>query len=175
MSLISNIDEIKNNDVDGKNDEKENQLDRLKKYCSQLIFNKNIDQNKILETSQDIISLNSQETSQYVYKKCSNCIVIMKFLPDTKTNENRENVKNSSYAKFRANRLLVRSQVVTIIDIDKLKEIGEIENSYSIIKINYQTGQIVIPNRFDEDIDKICASGIHYFKTIDYAQQCILL
>ena len=117
-------------------------LDRLKEECKEYLNN-----------------------PEYVYKFCSDCIVIMQKLQDTITNENRINVRNQLYAKFRANKLFV----VKIINIDNMKYIDEIINNYYDIKIIYKCNEIVVPDKFDEDIDKVCSSGIHYFKSIDPA------
>ncbi len=36
-------------------------------------------------------------------------------------------------------------------------------------KIIYEKGKIVLPDRFDYNLNHICSNGIHYFKTIDAA------
>ena len=132
---------------------KRSHLDRLKEHCSQIIINFE-KKNKLLK-----------EKLQYVYKTCSRCIVIMKFLSDTRTNEKRKNVANPLYAKFRADKLFV----VAIINIHDFYNFATTLNNNYDIKTKYEVGQIVRPNFFDENIDKICSHGIHYFKTIDAA------
>ena len=119
-----------------------NNLDRLKHECKEYL-------NK----------------SEYVYKICSDHIVVMKKLQDTKTNENRNNVADSLYAKFRADKLFV----VKILNINNIESIKKIVNNNYKIKIIYKCDEIIIPDKFDENIDEVCSSGIHYFKTIDAA------
>ena len=126
------------------------ELDNLKRRCSELI----------IEHENNI-----QSGEQYVYKICSGHIVILKFLSDTKTNEERKDVINPSHAKFRADRLFV----VAIINIHNLQTFDEIRNNNFQLKIIYKINQIVIPDKFDLDIDNVCSSGIHYFRTIDTA------
>ena len=120
-----------------------NNLDRLKEECKEYL----------------------DDMDSYVYKICSDHIVVMKKLQDTRTNENRNNVANISYEKFRADKLFV----VKIINIDTMQSIKEIVNNNYKIKIIYKCDEIIIPNKFDENIDVVCSFGIHYFKTIDAA------
>lgn len=110
---------------------------------------------------------------EYVYKSCCensgpNYLVILEKLEDTLTNEARTGVVDATYAKFRA---------------DKLKVVGIIDTSYPdkkpamITHVNkdlgkslvYIVGQIVLPDHFDPDIDVVCATGIHYFKSLEAA------
>ena len=119
-----------------------NNLDKLKEECKEYL-----------------------DDSEYVYKICSNCIVVMKKLQDTRTNENRINVANSLYAKFRADKLYV----VKIINSNNMELIKEVTNNNYYIKITYKCDEIIVPDIFDENINEVCSSGIHYFKTIDAA------
>lgn len=101
------------------------------------------------------------------YKQCGGCIVQMKRTLETKDNEMRIGVKDKRYAKFRANKLMV------------LKIYNWIENcfEYSIphawcdIDIRYTVGEIVVSNGFCENINDICAQGIHYFNSL-FAAHC---
>jgi antitoxin component YwqK of YwqJK toxin-antitoxin module len=104
---------------------------------------------------------------EYVYKSCSkNWIVVFQKLSDTKTNESRSYVKNPMYAKFRANKLLV----VDIVHKFTNESIDRIENStYCKKKITYEKGKNVEISDFDEDLDEVCAPGIHYFKCREVA------
>lgn len=99
----------------------------------------------------------------YVYKSCNNCIVILKKLVDTITNESRE-VADANYAQFRANKLLV----VDIIDKSNInKKINSVKNTvYKKNIIKYKIGKIVCVDDFCQDLSIVCAPGIHYFKTI---------
>jgi antitoxin component YwqK of YwqJK toxin-antitoxin module len=103
----------------------------------------------------------------YVFKSCSiNWIVVLKKLQDTKTNESRYNVKNSMYAKFRANKLLV----VDIMHKFNDESIGKITNcSYEDKTITYKKCKTVEVSDFDENINNICTPGIHYFKSPEAA------
>ncbi len=79
------------------------------------------------------------------------------------TNENRIDVVDSNYAKFRANYL----KVVLIFDIDDPDiEYDSITNQVYNETV-YRKNQIIYPDKFDKDLEKVCSNGIHYFKTID--------
>jgi hypothetical protein len=95
---------------------------------------------------------------------------------DFKCNESRASVVNKDFAKFRSNGLLV----VSIFDLVLKVELNSIfhttitrngyYNGYYITE--YEVGLIVKPEYFDENLEKICAAGIHYFLTrtaaVDY-------
>ncbi len=108
----------------------------------------------------------------YVYKHCKAngsqqaVIIIMKKLEDTITNESKKDVADPNFAKFRASKL----EVYLIIDSnDPNIEYNEYVNlSFNLIT-NYKKGTVIHPNYFDNNLDEICSSGIHYFKTIDAA------
>lgn len=90
-------------------------------------------------------------------------VVIMSKTNKTKTNESRMNVFNDNCAKFRANRL----KVIKIVSIEQPEtQIGHIINKFGIKELKYEVGKIVCVDNYDEDINKICAAGIHYFKTL---------
>jgi hypothetical protein len=113
--------------------------------------------------------------SNYVFKLCENdsvkTIVILQKLKNTKTNESRKDIIDAKYAKFRADKLLV----VLIFDINN-PDI-EYESTMNFTKLFchplivtlYEKGNIINPDDFDVDLEKVCATGIHYFKTIDAA------
>jgi hypothetical protein len=115
------------------------------------------------------------ESSKYVFKYCkeysyinhkyNDTIIILQKLEDTLTNESRKDVVDEKYAKFRANKLLV----VLIFDINDLNI--EYESIINILQIKtiYKKGEIVFPDNFDKNLNKVCSNGIHYFKTIDAA------
>jgi hypothetical protein len=90
----------------------------------------------------------------------------MKKLPDTITNESRSKVINNLYAKFRVDKL----HVISIEDKDNNMKIDSIENScYKYNKILYQTGETVTVSDYDLDLDTVCTTGIHYFKSREAA------
>uniref|UniRef100_A0A6C0EAK5 Uncharacterized protein n=1 Tax=viral metagenome TaxID=1070528 RepID=A0A6C0EAK5_9ZZZZ len=109
-------------------------------------------------------------STDYRYKKCGNCIVILKPLPDTITNEERLHKSydnryripiNDKYAQYRGNKFYVEK----IIDIDTLEDVSQVVNSCYSKKIKYVVNQIV-ETIFDEEKHKVLGGGIHYFKNI---------
>jgi hypothetical protein len=56
---------------------------------------------------------------KYVYKTCGDFVVVLEKLEDTITNENRTNISqlgdNKLYAKYRANKLLVKKLYTSMI------------------------------------------------------------
>jgi hypothetical protein len=102
-----------------------------------------------------------------VYKQCRDrWIVIMKLLPDTRTNETRNNVRDAQYAKFRANKL----KVLVIFSIkNPSKRMRAIINEYAMTQIKYKVNKIVRPDAFDNNLNVVCGNGVHYFKSIDAA------
>lgn len=102
---------------------------------------------------------------ELVYKKClQTYIIVMKKLHDTITNESRTSVVNRDYAKFRANRL----EVLLIINLvnGSISE-QSVTNRFSDKTVCYTVGSIVKPDRFDTDLDSVCSSGIHYFRSLE--------
>jgi antitoxin component YwqK of YwqJK toxin-antitoxin module len=103
----------------------------------------------------------------YVFKSCStDWIVVLQKLPDTKTNESRSGIKDSMYAKVRANKLLV----VDIVHKLTGQITNEIVNSVHSDKIiTYKTNEVIEASDFDNNLDEICSTGIHYFKSVESA------
>lgn len=103
---------------------------------------------------------------KYVWKSCKrDWIIIMEKMNDTIKNETRL-VYNSDYAKYRANKL----KVICIFNkFDPNITLSEIENKYKNFIVNYIVGEVVYADSYDENINNICSSGIHYFKTIEPA------
>ncbi len=99
-----------------------------------------------------------------VYKACRNSIVTLKLLPDSVTNESREGVIDPLHAKFRTN----KAQVVSMIDPFTKEPITEDTSLYDS-RFTYEIGEIVKVTIFDNNINRVCASGIHYFKTYETA------
>jgi len=97
------------------------------------------------------------------YKACRKSIVTLELLDDSKTNEKRL-VVDKNYAKFRCD----KAKVVNIVNVktgEKMVEDVSIHNS----SFEYTLGEIVMPDYFNTDINKVCARGIHYFKTKEAA------
>lgn len=93
--------------------------------------------------------------------------IVMKKLPETTTNEQREDVVDADHAKFRASIL----QVELIVNIEDINDRpNQILNSHHAHKTMYTVGENIVPSHeFYDDIDKVCAGGISYFKTIEMA------
>uniref|UniRef100_A0A6C0ECH9 Uncharacterized protein n=1 Tax=viral metagenome TaxID=1070528 RepID=A0A6C0ECH9_9ZZZZ len=100
-----------------------------------------------------------------VYKKCKDSIVALKKLKDTITNESRKGIYNPLFAKFRADKL----KVIKIVDIVTLESLKCVNNYIYDKSIEYKLNKIVEEPDFDKNLDRICAKGIHYFKTLDPA------
>lgn len=112
-----------------------------------------------------------QSDKKYVYKGCNSglflpreWIVVMEKCKDTITSEERNDVVDEKYAKFRANELMV----IEIINVyDGTSRATHIINAsgYSDF-LKYEVGKIVKCDKFDSNIDKVCSGGIHYYKTL---------
>ncbi len=109
-------------------------------------------------------SFNITRTIMNVYKACQNSIVTLQLLPDSITNESRESVVDPLRAKFRTNKALVISMVNPFTK-ELITEDTSLYNSSFI----YRIGEIV-QTTFDDDINEVCAPGIHYFKTEETAR-----
>jgi len=97
------------------------------------------------------------------YKKASGeYIVKLQILG--KNNEKRENVSDPIHAKYRCSK-------VKVLDIFHWKT-GEKINSISGLcdpNFIYTLNQTIETN-FDEDLENVCSTGIHYFKTLEQAK-----
>jgi len=97
------------------------------------------------------------------YKACRNSIVTLELLVNSKTNEKRDGVVDYNYAKFRCD----KAKVINIVN----KKTGKtMKNDVSIIRLAfvYTLGEIVKAD-FNENLNEVCAMGIHYFKTKEAA------
>ena len=170
--------EISDQDQDQESNHK-NQLDCLKRR-----FKQNFD-DRVYKLCDDQLDCLKIVYKQYiddpdcVYKLCDDqWLVIMKKITNGKnkitiTNESRENVYDPLYAKFRANIL----DVVVIVSIKTMKTVKYLYHRYvdpnnrngHPISIMYNVGETVEPDKFDQDLEKVCSSGVHYFKTLDRA------
>lgn len=98
-----------------------------------------------------------------IYKACINSIVTMRLLPDSITNEERAGVTNPNFAKFRTNKV----KVVSIIDPNTMERKNK-ARSLCDSTFTYMVDSTIVVH-FNIDIDKVCSSGIHYFKTREAA------
>ena len=117
-----------------------------------------------------------------VFKRCGNYLIYLQKLPDiTITNENRESLKNVSkeqklHAKYRANKLLIlkiehlweKEKDEILITIDKIKN-----TIFPEKRLTYKVGEIIEELEFDENLEKICSQGIHYYLDKDTAKFCM--
>ncbi len=97
------------------------------------------------------------------FKRCDKYILELKIVEnETKTNEMRKGVVDNRFAKFRATCLLT----IRIYDIAKELFVNTIDHKCGPYHLTYQVGEIVRPNAFNTDLEKICTSGIHYFNSL---------
>lgn len=107
---------------------------------------------------------------QYVFKsagKKADFIVVLKKVIDTVTNEKRKGVINNMYAMFRGNIFFVEY----IVNKFQKKELETIESSsqYGGIRLNYNLSSIISEPKYDNEVNNICTTGIHYFKSLEAA------
>jgi len=113
---------------------------------------------------------------KYVYKYVNvdgtEWIIILEKIAGTeptKTNESRK-VVDKMYAKYRANKLLTK---VIFSKNDPSITTNEITNpSFCIFTcrwpaLTYRVDEIAYPDNFCENLDIVCASGIHYYRSIE--------
>ena len=96
-----------------------------------------------------------------IYKACKNSIVTLELLPDSLTNEDRTGVVNSDFAKFRTN----KAKVISIVNPETKEQLDRDYSMYDPTFV-YTVGEVIICE-FDSNINKVCSSGIHYFKTYE--------
>lgn len=109
------------------------------------------------------------DKSIYVYKSAGKgeyIVVLTINLSDTntKTNLKRSGVVNPDYAAFRCNKALV----VKIYNKTTKEEIKCITSNFDNI-FKYKKGEEVIEPNYDENINHICSTGIHFFLTEEAA------
>ncbi len=133
---------------------------------------------KSLEMMKYYEALKDYMNKGYVFKKCYGatkekyytCLVVLKKpLEDFKCNESRKDVVDKNFAKFRCNGLIT----VAIYDLINEEFIDLLEHDlmtcFGYKKIFYQVNKLSIPDLYDENLDIVCTSGIHYFLTLEAA------
>jgi hypothetical protein len=100
----------------------------------------------------------------YVYKISGTHLIILKRCPDTVTNESRRNVFDPKRAKFRGSKF----DVIEIIDLGDMTTKQSVQSSYKH-SFKYTAGEIVEPDKFNNDMDIVCTNGIHFFIDIETA------
>jgi hypothetical protein len=80
-------------------------------------------------------------------------------------NESRASVVNKEFAKFRCNGLLVVSifDLVLKVELNSIFHTTILTDGFLITE--YIVRSIVIPDRFNINLQTVCGSGIHYFLT----------
>jgi hypothetical protein len=107
------------------------------------------------------------ENNDFVYKSRDDWIIIMKKNDNTITNENRDDVVNSSHALFRGNKFFI----VKIFN----KYDPHITTSYvkqdglCLKNTKYIEGKSLSCDIYDYNLNNIHGEGIYYFKTIEPA------
>jgi hypothetical protein len=99
-----------------------------------------------------------------VYKSCGNYIVTLKIDPSNDNNLNRP-VYDKRYAKYRCRKAFVVK--IENKDIEN-QFLPSIESDLGLPPIIYKVGQWVETD-YDEDITKVCSSGIHFYTTREAA------
>jgi len=97
------------------------------------------------------------------YKSCRNSIVTLELLEDSRNNEERTNVVDDRYAKFRCD----EAKVISITNVETGEKM-EKDVSFYDDRFNYVLGEVV-KTWFSIRINMVCAGGIHYFKTEEAA------
>ena len=90
----------------------------------------------------------------------SEYIVILEIPSDAQTNLERKNVANSKYAKYRCSKALV----VDIEHKETKQKVDYVVSSY-INSFVYTLNEIIEDIYFDDNLEEVCAEGIHFFKT----------
>lgn len=98
--------------------------------------------------------------------KCENdkkWLIVMEKLRDTKTNEDRKDVKNSDFALFRASKL----KVIRFINIDDPDFKDKVVIDTNIRR--YVINRVITHSEYDPIIDNIESGGLYYYNTIEAA------
>src|SRR5579872_6888228 len=136
-------------------------INRFKDNNSDNIINKAREYFKDLLQNCEKFIVNT-ERHHYVYKKCKpHWLVILKKCQNTITNENRCDVYDDQFAEFRASEL----KVIAIINIYTISTIDIITSVFINKQTIYKVNEYVVADDFDFNIDQICSSGIHYYKS----------
>ncbi len=102
------------------------------------------------------------------YKKDYCCLVVLRRpKSDFKSNESRSGIIDKNFAKFRCNGLIT----VAIYDLFGKKFINSLVHTpnFRAPPILYVVDQLSKPDEFEEEIEIVCSSGIHYFLSLEAA------
>ncbi len=102
-----------------------------------------------------------------IFKNVCSYLVVMEMPPDVdkNTNVNRSKIANKRFAKFRARFVPNVIEIVSILN--PLVSISHIENTDSAYCVKYEVGKPVYPDAYNEDIEKVCTNGIHFFFCVE--------
>ena len=131
--------------------------------------------------------MESKTENMIVFKRCGDYLVYLQKLPNiTITNENRESLKDASKeqklrASYRANKFCVlkiehlwekEKDDKNLIPIPIL--INEIKSTFFPEKqLTYKVGEIIEELEFDENLEKTCSRGIHYYLDKNITRFCM--
>src|SRR5579872_1801093 len=120
---------------------KVNKLERLKQFCTKYTAD-----------------------AQYVYKTCSDCLIVMTKRSGSIINEDRDDIIDKLNAKYTTNVI----DVIAVIDINTLKPCENIMYYiYKDFKVCFKAGGRAYADQNEFEKDNI--AGISYYKTIDRA------
>lgn len=130
-------------------------------------INANILDNILIECNEYV------DNDKFVFKLCCDIsenttserdwLVVLRKLISTRTNELRENVFDNKFAKFRGNIFMV----VKIFNIHNTKTKKTfIVNKFCNKELKYEINTIVKSDFFGNNLNIICSTGVHYFKTV---------
>ena len=118
----------------------------------------------------------SKQQDNIRYKACVDSIVVLRLLPDSLTNEDRTDVLDHRFAKFRTNMAMVEDirrinsedQWNQFKPLDELEQLDE-ASSLHRKSFKYIRGEKVSESSYNPDSEIVCTQGIHYFKTVEAA------
>lgn len=97
------------------------------------------------------------------YKSARNCVIALR-LEKCKTNENRSNVFDAMHATFRCDKAFV-IDISNKFTNESIVCIASDHDNFFI----YERNKYVTVDNFDNDINKICTRGIHYYVSYEAA------
>ena len=78
-----------------------------------------------------------------------------------KTNENRDDIANPQYAKYRTSKV----KVLKIFHMNDEMQVIQQMNGFYDENFIYIVGKEMHVSDYDENVNNVCSQGIHYFKT----------
>ena len=83
-----------------------------------------------------------------------------------KTNENRDDIADSQYAKYRTSKAKVLKIFHTNDETRVIKQVNGLRDE----NFMYGVGKEIYVADYDENVNAVCSKGIHYFKTLEQAK-----